>query len=50
MMRAVISGATALFVFVVAGTAWAQQTIRGCEIRPRTGCAGVDLSGQVLLK
>jgi uncharacterized protein YjbI with pentapeptide repeats len=49
MMRALMYGTAALFVFVVAGTASAQQTIRGCEIKPRTGCAGGDLSGQSLL-
>jgi uncharacterized protein YjbI with pentapeptide repeats len=49
MMRTLLYGALALYVFAAADTASAQQTIRGCEIRPRTGCVGIDLSGQSLL-
>ena len=51
-MRALMYGGLALsaFIFFSASVGSAQQTIRGCEIKPRTGCAGGDLSGQNLLK
>ena len=51
-MRALTYGGLALFAFIfaTASVGSAQQTIRGCETKPRTGCAGGDLSGQNLLK
>ena len=48
-MRALMYGGLALFVFIIDGTASAQQTIRGCKIGPRTDCAGADLTGRSLL-
>ena len=51
-MRTLMYGGLILSAFIIfsASDGSAQQTIRGCEIKPRTGCAGGDLSGQNLLK